>query len=102
VGWIGAGGDSNNDFSGNYHDIFLSYGRKSGFGGDGNLKRGARVFHFEKKAGDVMHVATWITDADGKRNADMAMHPAPAIALGAQMVCAVDPFHDMIEYIHSK
>lgn len=46
VGWIGAGGDSNNDFSGNYHDIFLSYGRKTGFGGDGDLKRGARVFHF--------------------------------------------------------
>ena len=48
VGWIGAGGDSNNDFSGSYHDIFLSYGRKSGFSGDGNLLRGARVFHFEK------------------------------------------------------
>jgi hypothetical protein len=48
IGWIGAGGDANNDFSGNYHDIFLSYGRKSGFGGDGSLKRGARVFHFEK------------------------------------------------------
>ena len=51
VGWIGAGGDSNNDFSGNYHDIFLSYGRKSGYGGDGTLKRGARVFHFVKNAG---------------------------------------------------
>jgi hypothetical protein len=56
VGWIGAGGDSNNDFSGNYHDIFLSYGRKSGFGGDGSLKRGARVFNFEKKPGELMHV----------------------------------------------
>jgi hypothetical protein len=77
VGWIGASGDSNNDFAGNYHDIFLSYGRKTGYGGDGDLVRGARVFHYEKKAGITMHVQTWITDADGKRNADMKIHPAP-------------------------
>lgn len=79
VGWIGSGGDSNNDFSGNYHDIFLSYGRKTGFGGDGDLKRGARVFHFEKKNGTEMKVQTWITDADGKRNDEMITHPAPSL-----------------------
>ena len=83
VGWNGAGGDSNNDFSGNYHDIFLSYGRKTGFGGDGDLKRGARVFHFEKKEGMQMHVQTWITDVNGKRNADMISHPAPTLQLTA-------------------
>jgi hypothetical protein len=77
VGWIGAGGDSNNDFSGNYHDIFLSYGRKSGFGGDGDLLRGARVFNFVKPQYDDMHVTTWVTDENGYRNADMVPHPAP-------------------------
>ena len=80
VGWIGAGGDSNNDFSGSYHDIFLSYGRKTGYGGDGNLKRGARIFHFSKDQGSEMHVQTWITDVDGKRNADMITHPAPYLS----------------------
>lgn len=77
VGWIGAGGDSENDFSGNYHDIFLSYGRKSGFGGDGTLLRGARVFNFVKPQFDDMHVTTWITDQNGYRNSDMTAHPAP-------------------------
>jgi hypothetical protein len=80
VGWIGAGGDSNNDFSGSYHDIFLSYGRKTGYGGDGILKRGARVFHFTKDQGAEMHVQTWITDVDGQRNADMITHPAPYLS----------------------
>ena len=83
VGWIGAGGDSNNDFSGNYHDIFLSYGRKTGFGGDGDLKRGARVFHFEKRHGTEMKVQTWITDAEGKRNDGMTTHPAPSLQISA-------------------
>jgi hypothetical protein len=77
VGWIGAGGDSDNDYSGNYHDIFLSYARKTGFGGDGDLVRGARVFHFEKRPNTVMHVQTWVTDVNGKRNADMVVHPPP-------------------------
>ena len=44
VGWIVAGADSNNDFRGNYKGINLAYGRKSGYAGNGDLIRGARVF----------------------------------------------------------
>ena len=49
--WISAGGDSNNDFAGKYHDIYLSYARKSGYAGDGRLNRGARVFELTYKKG---------------------------------------------------
>lgn len=43
VNWILAGGDSDNDFKGTYQGINLAYARKSGFGGNGNLPRGARI-----------------------------------------------------------
>ena len=44
VEWIGAGGDADNDFAGKYHQLWLSYARKTGYSGEGSLPRGARVF----------------------------------------------------------
>jgi hypothetical protein len=49
-----------------------------------------------------MHVQTWITDVEGKRNADMKVHPAPALHVGAQLVCAKDPFQDFLDFINNK
>ena len=37
VGWIVAGGDSDNDFFGSYQGINMAYARKSGYGGNGDL-----------------------------------------------------------------
>ena len=37
VAWISAGKDASNDFVGNYHGQYLSYGRKTGKGGAGSL-----------------------------------------------------------------
>ena len=42
--WIGVGGDAENDFAGHYQGLWLSYARKTGYGGKGSLPRGARVF----------------------------------------------------------
>lgn len=47
VAWYGAGRDSSNDFVGNYHGQYLSYARKTGKGGAGSLKQGARGFHMK-------------------------------------------------------
>ena len=45
VVWINAGNDADNDFSGRYNDeMMFSYSRKSGYGGVGDLPRGARIF----------------------------------------------------------
>ena len=47
TGWIAAGGDVDNDYVAVYHGLHMSYGRKSGSGGPGNLKVGARVFELK-------------------------------------------------------
>jgi len=46
--WIGSGSDPENDYAGNYHGIWMSYGRKSGYGGKGSLNRGVRVWELLK------------------------------------------------------
>lgn len=45
------GHDHNNDFSGYYDDIFMAYGRKSGYGSYGpeNMTIGARVIKLSEK-----------------------------------------------------
>ena len=47
TGWISAGGDADNDWVGVYHNVRMSYGRKSGSGGPGNLTTGARIFELK-------------------------------------------------------
>ena len=47
TGWVSAGGDADNDWIGVYHNIRMSYGRKSGSGGPGILTPGARIFELK-------------------------------------------------------
>lgn len=46
IAWITAGGDHSTDFWGQYGNINLAYGRKSGFGSYGPkfIQHGARIF----------------------------------------------------------
>jgi len=46
VEWVTAGHDHNNDYYGLYEGIYLTYGRKTGYGSYGPtwFLRGARVF----------------------------------------------------------
>jgi hypothetical protein len=44
TGWISVGGDADNDYAADFHGMKLSYGRKSGAGGAGSQKVGARIF----------------------------------------------------------
>jgi hypothetical protein len=65
IGWIVSGGDSSNDFSGEYKGLNLAVTPKSGFGGNaGDLLKAARVFNF-KMEGDSYKLTSWTRDQDG-------------------------------------
>jgi hypothetical protein len=73
VAWYGAGKDASNDFVGNYHGQYLSYARKTGKGGAGSLKQGARGFRMEatKRDGhEDVEFQSFIIDEDGVKHAD--------------------------------
>ncbi|OPA73298.1 hypothetical protein BVG16_29275 [Paenibacillus selenitireducens] len=57
-----AGHDHENDYVAAWHGIKLAYGRVSGYGGYGNLKRGARVIQLQE--GNRVF-KTWVRLADG-------------------------------------
>lgn len=78
--WIGAGSDSNNDYVGNYHGLYLSYARKSGFGGYGDLKRGARIWSLEKKQSEALSISAYVRDVDGAHNVGMEEHFPPTFS----------------------
>jgi hypothetical protein len=59
------GMDHNNDYSGQYHNITLAYGRKTGYGSSGpppNWYKGARVIQIDNQLG----VTSWIREENGK------------------------------------
>eukprot|EP00347_Sterkiella_histriomuscorum_P020292 403338364 len=64
VGWVIAGGDSDNDFKGQYQGINMAYARKSGFGGNGKLTRGARVIKVNVQD-EIYWTQTYIRDYQG-------------------------------------
>ena len=68
VKWVTAGGDHSTDLYGDYADITLSYGRKTGVGSYGPkfTQPGARVFDltYDEDSGEV-DIKTWIRQRDG-------------------------------------
>ena len=79
--WISAGGDSDNDFAGRYHDTYFSYARKSGYAGDGRLARGARVFELTYTRGKGMKGHSYVVDGEsGERNVDMPKSYPPTFS----------------------
>ncbi|CDW84236.1 UNKNOWN [Stylonychia lemnae] len=64
INWIIAGGDSDNDYKGTYQGINLAYARKSGQGGNGQLKRGARIVKANVQ-NPIFWTSTYIRDIDG-------------------------------------
>lgn len=90
TGWVGFGGDADNDFAGNYHGTYLSYGRKTGFGGGGELKRGVRVFDLERKVHGPFKISAYVLDEDGNKNVDMGMYEPPFFRFTHQRMCGVD------------
>ena len=63
VGWIVAGSDANNDWQGNWKGVEIAYGRKSGYGGRGDLPRGARVLKVNVD-NNIFWTQTWIRDIE--------------------------------------
>ena len=68
IKWVTAGGDHSTDFYGDYGDITLSYGRKTGIGSYGPkfTQPGARVLDltYDESTGNV-DIRTWIRQRDG-------------------------------------
>lgn len=62
-----AGHDHENDYVARWHGMRLAYGRVSGYGGYGNLKRGARVIRMQE---GERAFSTWIRLADGSVMSD--------------------------------
>lgn len=88
VAWISAGRDADNDFAGKYHHIWMSYARKTGYGGRGSLPRGARVFSLEKTDGAFMHGDSYVVNADGEKNVDMGEKSPPTFQFAHQKQCS--------------
>jgi len=76
--WIASGGDNDNDFAGNYHGLWMSYGRKSGFGGPGRLERGARIWELKKEPGMPLEIKAYTRDHDGAHNKGMGVIEPPS------------------------
>jgi hypothetical protein len=94
TGWIATGGDPDNDFVAVYHNMHMSYGRKSGSGGPGNLPVGARVFEL-KMVPQSLIVSSWIVDAEGNKNPDAEVRVAASFSFTHQTQCGVDPLASM-------
>lgn len=64
MSWISAGGDHSTDFWGEYGDINLAYGRKTGFGSYGPkfITHGARIFTAYQ---DDVYIDSHIRQEDG-------------------------------------
>lgn len=67
MNWIFAGGDSDNDYKGSYQGINMAYARKSGFGGNGKLARGARIVKVSVQ-NNIYWTQTYIRDYTGQVN----------------------------------
>jgi hypothetical protein len=66
VEWITCGHDHNNDWHGLYNGIWMSYGRKTGFGSYGPawpMQHGARVFEMTQ---EPWKMESWIREGDGQ------------------------------------
>ena len=79
VVWVNAGFDVDNDFSGRYHsEMMFSYARKSGYGGEGSLPRGARSFRLTLGSHDSLHGISYIIEGEtGEKSTDMHTHSPP-------------------------
>jgi hypothetical protein len=74
--------------------MHMSYGRKSGSGGPGNLAVGARVFEL-KLVPQSLIVSSWIVDAEGNKNPDAQVRVAASFSFTHQTQCGVDPLASM-------
>ena len=90
------GHDHPNDFSVDYHGLYMAYGRKSGYGGYGiprwvgwrgevrrRIRKGARVLKVHEHP---FHFDTYISREDGVREVLVNMHWTN----GTQSVCNAD------------
>jgi len=65
VVWINAGFDQDNDFSGRYNnEMMLSYARKSGYGGVGDLPRGVRAIRLTQSGTSALHGMSYIVEGE--------------------------------------
>ena len=59
----------------------MSYSRKSGYGGDGSLPRGVRVFELSHAKGKGMRGSSYTVDgATGEKNTDMERKYPPSFS----------------------
>lgn len=78
----------------------LSYARKSGYGGAGDLPRGSRIFKMTVDKHDEMRGVSYIIDGDtGKRSTDMEKRSPPNFGFSLQTQCGVDPFATMFNAV---
>jgi len=67
--------------------------RKSGFGGPGDLTRGARVFHLSLKHDNSLHGSSYVVEApDAKQSTTMVRKTPPSFGFSKQTQCGVDRF----------
>lgn len=94
--WVGVGHDADNDFAGRYHGLYMSYARKTGYGGKGSLPRGARVFEITKEDGAFMHGSSYVINDNGEKNVDMDARSPPTFQFSHQKECSTSVFKDFL------
>ena len=68
----------------------MSYARKTGYSGGGDLPRGARVFELKKGDGSFMHGSSYVVDDNGETNVDMDVREPPTFQFSHQKECSND------------
>ena len=102
VVWMNAGFDADNDFSGRYNnEMMFTYARKSGYGGKGNLPRGARVIRLSESGEKLAGISYVVEGSTGERSTDMHQQAPPNFGFSRQTQCSVDPFATMFETVLS-
>ena len=70
----------------------MSYARKTGYSGGGDLPRGARVFELKKGDGSFMHGSSYVVDDNGETNVDMDVREPPTFQFSHQKECSKSVF----------
>ena len=80
--------------------MMLSYARKSGSSGKGDLPRGVRAFNLTLTHHGSMHGLSYVIEGEtGERSTDMHERSPPNFGFSLQTQCSVDPLADIISEV---
>eukprot|EP00347_Sterkiella_histriomuscorum_P007757 403347672 len=97
VEWVSCGHDHNNDYMGMYQNIWLAYGRKTGYGSYGpeNMQHGVRVYEITY---NPYKVDTWIRQEDGTKMSYNMPTSRPDSVEIQEICCGAGAFKLVLSY----